>query len=80
MDVVSVDYVGRSGGLASLWDLNVFEASSVIKRQWFLVVSKDIKGMHDMSNIVIGYTLNEQTKWRYLWEAFLVVKGQLSGM
>ncbi|XP_021999376.1 uncharacterized protein LOC110896220 [Helianthus annuus] len=78
--MVSVDAVGRSGGLISMWDPYVFEYIDVIREQRFIVVQGSIKHTGELINIVNVYAYNDPVERRALWEELLLLKKSLEGM
>ncbi|KAJ0949340.1 putative Endonuclease/exonuclease/phosphatase superfamily [Helianthus annuus] len=80
MEVVTLDAVGRSGGLASFWDPGIFSVDSVIKGQRFLVVSGVLRGIMERLNVLNLYAPNDQSGRRELWEAVINLRLQLPGI
>ncbi|XP_021975318.1 uncharacterized protein LOC110870445 [Helianthus annuus] len=76
----SVDVVGRSGGLISMWDPYVFECTEVIKGQRFVVVQGNLKHTGEVLNIANIYAYNDPIERRALWEELVILKQSLQGM
>ncbi|XP_022040042.1 uncharacterized protein LOC110942578 [Helianthus annuus] len=64
----SVDSVGRSGGLLSIWDPDIFSVVSVIKNQRFFICSGFITGVDDRVHIMNVHAPNDPARRRILWE------------
>lgn len=79
-EVASVDAVGRSGGLACLWDPDVFKMEWLIKNQYFLLISGHICRVEENVNIMNIYAPNDQVKRRELWDQIVEIKAQTPGM
>ncbi|KAJ0535599.1 putative RNA-directed DNA polymerase [Helianthus annuus] len=80
MGYATVDAVGRSGGLASIWDSSLLNVDSVVKGDRFLVVSGNIKGVEERVNILNVHAPNDVAGRSTLWEVIKEIKAQLPGM
>ncbi|KAJ0856893.1 putative RNA-directed DNA polymerase [Helianthus annuus] len=80
MMTASVDLVGRSRGLVSIWDSGTFSADFIVKRQRFLVVSGTVLGSNGKLNILNLHAPNDLRSRRELWDEIVEIKGQMEGL
>ncbi|KAJ0744136.1 putative RNA-directed DNA polymerase [Helianthus annuus] len=76
----SVDSVGRSGGLLSIWNPTVLSVDSVSKNQRYLLISGFYRGVSDRLNIVNIHAPNDVGRRRDLWVDLAEVISQNSGL
>ncbi|XP_076960186.1 uncharacterized protein LOC143636489 [Bidens hawaiensis] len=76
-EFVSVEAVGRSGGILSIWDPSFFHRVGVIKNRRFLVVSREIRALGELLNVINVYAPNDALERRALWNTFLNIFGVL---
>ncbi|XP_023763810.1 uncharacterized protein LOC111912319 [Lactuca sativa] len=70
---------GKSGGLLSMWDVNIFEVHEVIKSSRFLITIGDWEGIPDntiLANIYGPHDLDEKKR---LWDELLQIKRERQG-
>ncbi|KAJ0445513.1 putative RNA-directed DNA polymerase [Helianthus annuus] len=80
LESVSVDAIGRSGGLACLWDPGIFSAANVVKNQNFLLITGHIIGVNEPINLLNVYAPNDSGKRRLLWAEISALKLQFPGL
>ncbi|XP_021986379.1 uncharacterized protein LOC110882742 [Helianthus annuus] len=80
LSAVSVDAVGRSGGLAFLWDPDLFKVDKVLKGQRFIVVSGFMCGVEDRINFLNIYAPNDTGERTRFWGILEDIRSQLDGM
>ncbi|XP_022008292.1 uncharacterized protein LOC110907651 [Helianthus annuus] len=75
-----VHAVGRSGGIASLWNPSMFHCDNVIKDRYFLVLSGVLNHLGVRINLVNIYAPNDALARRNLWVKLLDMKNSLQGL
>ncbi|XP_022003879.2 uncharacterized protein LOC110901355 [Helianthus annuus] len=80
MECSTVDALGRSGGIPSLWDPGIFTADTFMKDQWFLLVSGYMRGMEDRVNVINIHAPNDLPSKRLLWDSIIEIKAQHLGL
>ncbi|XP_021980194.1 uncharacterized protein LOC110876328 [Helianthus annuus] len=80
MEVVTVDAVGRSGGMACLWDPGVFSVDNVVKNQNFILITGRVKGVDIVLNLLCVYAPNDPGRRRLLWANLINLKPHFSGV
>ncbi|XP_021971084.1 uncharacterized protein LOC110866037 [Helianthus annuus] len=65
--MAAVDSIGRSGGLASLWNPSVFSCSEVVRQRYFLCICGNLIPSGIRLNIVNVYAPNDASARRGLW-------------
>ncbi|KAM0071560.1 putative RNA-directed DNA polymerase [Helianthus debilis subsp. tardiflorus] len=78
--VAAVDSVGRSGGLASLWNPAVFSSSEIIKDRYFLCVCGYIVPLGIRINIVNVYAPNDASARKALWSVLISLRNSRQGL
>ncbi|XP_022003338.1 uncharacterized protein LOC110900780 [Helianthus annuus] len=79
MAAVSVDAEGRSGGLVSIWDPELFKVDSVFKYQRFVVVSGVLAGDEERLNVINLYAPNDCSERAAFWIRIGDLREQLVG-
>ncbi|KAJ0694981.1 putative RNA-directed DNA polymerase [Helianthus annuus] len=79
-DMEFVSSVGLSGGLLSMWDPSLFEASSFVKKINFLIVSGKIKGSGLILNVVNVYAPQSVSAKKDVWSELSLFLEDLPGM
>ncbi|XP_021998584.1 uncharacterized protein LOC110895568 [Helianthus annuus] len=74
-----VDSVGRSGGLALIWNPDVFSLESSYSSQRFQLVSGKVRGSDGILNILNLHAPNNVSLRRSLWSEITVLVNNLSG-
>ncbi|XP_022030617.1 uncharacterized protein LOC110931539 [Helianthus annuus] len=80
LKIASVESIGRSGGLVSLWNPDVLSVDIVIKNQRFLLTSGLITGVSDRVNILNIYAPNDSAMKRFLWEEIANLLSHYDGL
>ncbi|XP_021979605.1 uncharacterized protein LOC110875708 [Helianthus annuus] len=80
LKVATVDSVGRSGGLALLWNPDRFSDDLMLKNQRFLLVSGFMAGVEERLNLINIHAPNEARNRRILWADLLNLMSQMEGM
>ncbi|XP_022002765.1 uncharacterized protein LOC110900166 [Helianthus annuus] len=75
-----VDSVGRSGGLALMWNPTVFSDASTLKNQRFLLVSSKIRGIEGSLNMINLHAPNDASQRRLFWNKIAELISQRSGL
>nr|KAJ0203968.1 hypothetical protein LSAT_V11C500292530 [Lactuca sativa] len=70
---------GRSGGILSLWDANVYNVTNTIKSKHFLITIGDWEGIPGDTIIANVYGPHELTEKRRVWEELLQIKRAKDG-
>ncbi|KAJ0901627.1 putative RNA-directed DNA polymerase [Helianthus annuus] len=76
MCAAAVDSVGRSGGLLSIWNPDVFTVDQVVKNQRFLLLSGVLSGVDGRVNVIKLHAPNDPVNRRSLWADLLELIGQ----
>ncbi|KAM0065492.1 putative RNA-directed DNA polymerase [Helianthus debilis subsp. tardiflorus] len=76
----SVDAVGMSGGLLSLWNPAVFNKVGVVRNRNYLVVSGNLVATGELVNVINVYAQNDPIARRGLWEELKTVKDSHPGL
>ncbi|XP_022030273.1 uncharacterized protein LOC110931174 [Helianthus annuus] len=79
MCIDTVDSVGRSGGLVSIWNLDIFLADQVIKNPKFLSVSGQLLGVNVKFNVINLHAPNDPNCRRSLWSDLTSLINQFDG-
>ncbi|XP_021971583.1 uncharacterized protein LOC110866749 [Helianthus annuus] len=80
LKVASVDSAGRSGGLAMLWNPDLFRDESILKNNRFLMVSGRIVGVEEKMNLVNIHAPNDARLRRSFWTELLNLLSHVEGM
>ncbi|KAK9068526.1 hypothetical protein SSX86_012640 [Deinandra increscens subsp. villosa] len=75
-----VEAQGRSGGILSLWNPTVFRFENSVKNPNFLLISGSLVGGQGIVNIVNVYAPQDLDRKRSLWQTFLGLMANGSGM
>ncbi|KAJ0917796.1 putative RNA-directed DNA polymerase [Helianthus annuus] len=75
-----VNSVGRSGGLACLWNPAIFNCDNVIKDRFFLVLSGSLYPSGCRINLVNVYASNDASVRRQIWNKLVVIKNSMQGL
>ncbi|XP_021985847.1 uncharacterized protein LOC110882055 [Helianthus annuus] len=67
MEFAFVESIGRSGGIVSVWNPDLFRADWVIRNQCFLIVSGHISGFEGKINILDLHAPNDSAQRKALW-------------
>ncbi|XP_022040898.1 uncharacterized protein LOC110943457 [Helianthus annuus] len=70
---------GRSGGVVSLWDPNIFKVQDSIKHPNFLLSVGVMKGSNKAVNVINVYTPQNVTQKKSLWDVIGGLLGSMSG-
>ncbi|XP_076886582.1 uncharacterized protein LOC143536489 [Bidens hawaiensis] len=73
-DSAVVEASGRSGGILSMWDPNIFLMSKVVKNRNFLLVSGFLKGQDSILHILNVYAPQCLRAKQLLWEEIRLLK------
>lgn len=76
----TVDSVGRSGGLMSLWNPSVLSIESVVKNRWFILTSGVMVGSGDRLNILNVYAPSDHILRRRVWDEIVLLKNYHPGL
>ncbi|XP_076953170.1 uncharacterized protein LOC143627172 [Bidens hawaiensis] len=76
----SVDAIGRSGGVISIWDPSIFCRTGFVKHRRFMVTSGLIRPLGCLINIFNVYAPNDPGERRILWQDMLMVRGSVTGL
>ncbi|XP_022014172.1 uncharacterized protein LOC110913658 [Helianthus annuus] len=77
--MAAVDSVGRSGGLASLWNLTVFSCCEVVRERHFLCVCGFLVPSGNRLNVVNVYAPNDANARRGLWSDLIQLRNSRQG-
>ncbi|XP_021979756.1 uncharacterized protein LOC110875869 [Helianthus annuus] len=80
MESEVVDAQGRSGGVVTIWDPQIFKRVESIKAEYFMVISGFIEGMGEKINLVNVYVPNDTTKKRNVWTDLLRIRNYGEGI
>nr|XP_043636129.1 uncharacterized protein LOC122607256 [Erigeron canadensis] len=75
-----VEPLGRSGGLVSVWDSDVFKKTSCVKERNFLLTIGKVKGLRETVNIMNVYAPQRVDDKMRLWDRILDLKNNYSGL
>ncbi|XP_076915204.1 uncharacterized protein LOC143574479 [Bidens hawaiensis] len=75
-----VDAVGRSGGLVSMWNPDLFSVTHVSTNRNFILTMGSIKGIDATGCIVNVYALNDPVLRRNLWSLLVNLMGEFDGL
>ncbi|KAJ0918826.1 putative RNA-directed DNA polymerase [Helianthus annuus] len=78
--MATVDAIGASGGLASMWDPTVFTCTEVISSRFFLCVCGLLIPTGMRLNIVNVYASNDPSTRKLLWLDLLHLKNSKQGL
>ncbi|XP_021971650.1 uncharacterized protein LOC110866811 [Helianthus annuus] len=78
--VVSVDSIGRSGGLALMWNPEVFKDVQILQNHRYLLVAGYFSGVEERVNILNTHAPNDARQRKVLWEEILGLINSLSGL
>ncbi|XP_021971371.1 uncharacterized protein LOC110866534 [Helianthus annuus] len=80
MQVATVDSVGRSSGLVSIWNPDVFTLEIVVKNHRFLLTAGRIIGLSDRIYILNLHAPNDPGSRRLLWEEIAALLSHYEGV
>ncbi|XP_021980839.1 uncharacterized protein LOC110876989 [Helianthus annuus] len=80
MCAASVDSVGRSGGLLSIWNPDVFQVNQMVKNQRFLLLSDVLSGVDARVHVLNVHAPNDPRNRRSLWAVLSELIGQSGEM
>ncbi|XP_021980301.1 uncharacterized protein LOC110876434 [Helianthus annuus] len=80
LDYETVEAIGRSGGLLTIWDPTVFEKFGVIKNRNFLAVAGKLRITGDVVLVVNIYAQNDPIERRALWGELVQLRRSQPGM
>ncbi|XP_022007933.1 uncharacterized protein LOC110907231 [Helianthus annuus] len=80
LDYETVEAIGRSGGLLTIWDPTVFEKFGVIKNRNFLAVAGKLRMTGDVVLVVNIYAQNDPIERRALWGELVQLRRSQPGM
>lgn len=75
----SIKSSGRSGGLLSIWDVNIFEVKEIIKSNHFLITIGDWEWIPGDTIVVNVYGPHDLVENKKLWEELLQSKKERQG-
>ncbi|KAJ0787048.1 putative RNA-directed DNA polymerase [Helianthus annuus] len=76
----TVDAIGTSGGLLSMWDPTVFEVTQVVKHNRFLLTSGTLKHTEEYVNVINVYAYNDPIDRPGLWAELLATRRSIGGL
>lgn len=79
-DSVVLKPVGRSGGLACIWNPSLFSKSGVVVNNRFIWLKGDIVGVQEELNIMNIYGPQDPVQKRELWQSLLQLKNSSPGL